>query len=269
VRRLQQAEREVAPGGVRGGPAPRISGFVMKGLLALLASSLAVQAQQFTEFPPEVYQSGKADVAPVAATAAARGSNSAPVVTGTNASGIGGGYQADEKYKLRIGDKLSFQILEDRDLPKALMVADSGEVDVPYIGRVPAVDKTSRQLSDEIKAQLEKEYYHRATVVVAVDVANRLAGRVYLWGQVRTQGALDMMLNENLTAGRAILRAGGFADFANKKKVKVVRAATDGTGRKQNFELNMVEILEEGRTEKDVVLLPDDFIIVPSRLINF
>jgi hypothetical protein len=31
----------------------------------------------------------------------------------------------------------------------------------------------------------------------------------------------------------------------------------------------MVEILEEGKTEKDIVLQPDDRIIVPSRLINF
>jgi hypothetical protein len=40
-------------------------------------------------------------------------------------------------------------------------------------------------------------------------------------------------------------------------------------GSKQNFELNMVEILEEGKTEKDIQLQPDDSIIVPSRLINF
>ena len=44
--------------------------------------------------------------------------------------------------------------------------------------------------------------------------------------------------------------------------------ATDGAA-KQSFELNMVDILEKGKTEKDVVLQPDDFIIVPSRLINF
>ena len=72
---------------------------------------------------------------------------------------------------------------------------------------------------------------------------------------------------DDLVVGEVYLR--GFGDFANKKKVKVVRAtATDSTG-KQNFELNMVEILEGGKTEKDVVLQPDDFIIVPSRLINF
>ena len=179
------------------------------------------------------------------------------------------GYVPDDKYKLRVGDRISLQILEDRDLPKSLVVADSGELDVPYVGRVAATDKTCKQLANELKAQLEKEYYYRATVVIALDAANRLLGRIYVWGQVRNQGPIDLAVNENLTAGKAILRAGGFADFANKKRVKVVRAAgAEGTG-KQNFELNMVDILEKGKTEKDVVLQPEDFLIVPSRLINF
>jgi protein involved in polysaccharide export with SLBB domain len=176
------------------------------------------------------------------------------------------GYVADDKYKLRVGDKVSLQILEDRDLPKSLVVADSGELDAPYVGRVSAADKTCKQLADELRTQLEKEYYYRATVVIALDAANRLLGRVYVMGQVRTQGPIEVAVNENLTASKAILRAGGFADFANKKKVKVVRASAAG---KQTFDLNMVDILENGKTEKDVVLQADDFVIVPSRLINF
>jgi polysaccharide export outer membrane protein len=98
-------------------------------------------------------------------------------------------------------------------------------------------------------------------------------GRVYVWGQVRNQGPIDIAVNENLTVGKAILRAGGFGDFANRKRVKVVRGGSAGAGPdaagKQSFELNMVEILEAGQTEKDIPLQHDDFIIVPSRLINF
>jgi protein involved in polysaccharide export with SLBB domain len=180
------------------------------------------------------------------------------------------GYVPDDKYKLRPGDKIAFQIIEDRDLPKSLVVADSGELDIPYIGRVAAGDKTCKQLCEEVKGQLEKEYYHRATVILALDQANKYLGRIYVWGQVRNQGAIDVAVNENITAGKAILRAGGFADFANKKKVKVVRRGNgEASAVKQSFELNMVLILEQGRTELDLPLQPDDFIIVPSRLINF
>ena len=79
---------------------------------------------------------------------------------------------------------------------------------------------------------------------------------------------VDITPDESLTVGRAILRAGGFGDFANKKKVKVVRPAA-GDRPKRVFELNVVEILEEGQTEKDLPLRPDDSVIVSSRFINF
>jgi len=179
------------------------------------------------------------------------------------------GYVADDKYKLRAGDRISLQIMEDREAPKSLLVTDSGEVDVPYLGRIVASEKTCRQLRDLLKEQFEKEYYHRATVVIAVDVVNKFFGRIYIWGQVRNQGPIDLAPNENLTVAKAILRAGGFADFANKKRVKIIRnAAEDGVG-KQVFELNLAEILDRGLIERDIVLRPDDLIIVPSRLVNF
>lgn len=175
-------------------------------------------------------------------------------------------YVPDDKYKLRPGDKVSYQVIEDREDPKVLVVADNGELDIPYLGRVTAAGKTCKQLCEEVKAQLEQELYYRATVIIALESANKWLGRVYVWGQVRNQGALDMLVQENLTAGKAILRAGGFSDFANKKKVKVIRAnAPPG---QKIVELNMVEILEQGKTEKDITLEPDDIVVVPSRLIN-
>jgi polysaccharide export outer membrane protein len=177
-------------------------------------------------------------------------------------------YVPDDKYKLRIGDRVSFQIIEDRDAPRSLVIADSGELDLPYLGRLAAADKTCKQLAIEIKAALEAEYYYRASVVIALDSANRLLGRVYVWGQVRTQGPIELAVNESLTAGKAVLRAGGFGDFANRKKVKVIRPAT-ASAPKRVFELNMVEILEDGQTEKDLPLQAEDSVIVGSRLINF
>ena len=255
----------------------RITGITILGVLLL--AGLVAMAQTFKDLSPTANGNG------TTAPGAARPASVASVLGATDRNVAGAttnldptippipttlsGYVPDDKYKLRVGDRISLQILEDRDLPKSLVVADSGELDVPYVGRLAASDRTCKQLAGELKAQLEKEYYYRATVVIALDVANKFLGRIYVWGQVKNQGPVDIAVNENLTAGKAILRAGGFGDFANKKKVKVVRGGSPEAGGKQNFELNMVDILEEGKTEKDVVLQPDDFIIVPSRLINF
>jgi polysaccharide export outer membrane protein len=212
--------------------------------------------------------------APTAESAPAPASSASSPAAKTPTPGFINGYVPDATYKLRVGDAISFQILEDRiwdpqNLPKPLVVEDSGEIDVPYIGRVMAVGKTSKELAAQIKTALEKDYYKQATVVLSLNVANRILGRVYVWGQVHNQGALEIQVNENLTAGQAILRAQGFADFANKNKVKVVRAATDANGQHQTIDLDMEQILDKGKTDKDIILQPGDLVIVPSRLINF
>jgi protein involved in polysaccharide export with SLBB domain len=104
-------------------------------------------------------------------------------------------------------------------------------------------------------------------VVLSLNVANRLLGRVYIWGQVHSQGPVNLMVNEQLTAAKAIMQAGGFADFAKKRKVQVVRTTDKGTN--QTFDLDMEDIMDNGDTAKDMVLKPNDMIIVPTRLINF
>ena len=71
----------------------------------------------------------------------------------------------DDKHIIRAGDKLSFRIDEDKEEPKVLNVTDSGEIELPYnLGRFSAANKTCKRLAQEIKATVEKEYYHRATV---------------------------------------------------------------------------------------------------------
>ena len=232
------------------------------------AAQVATSPLQLPSAMPAISGPAGATVSAPAAPNAASGRAAAP--------GLLNGYVPDDTYKLRVGDTVSFQIAEDQiwdpqNAPKILVVQDSGEIEVLYVGRVMAVGKTCKQLAGEIKAALEKDYYKQATVVISMNVASPILGRVYIWGQVRNQGALDIQVNENLTAGQAIMRAGGFADFANEKKVKVIRSPTgpDGNKQTQTINLDMEQILNEGKTEKDIVLQPGDLIIVPSRLINF
>jgi polysaccharide export outer membrane protein len=179
----------------------------------------------------------------------------------------------DDKYKLGIGDRLSFRILEDEDDPKPLFVTDSGDIEVPYIGRVPAVNKTCRQLAAEIKTSLEKDYYYQATVIIAVDLMARTAakspGRVYLVGAVRLPGPVELPGDEVLTLSRAILRGGGFTDYADRRHVKVTRKDTSNKEEKKTFVVDVGEIFDKGKIESDLVLEPGDLIFVPDRLIRF
>jgi len=181
----------------------------------------------------------------------------------------------DDAHKLAQGDKLSFRVVEDQDDPKEpldpklLMVADHGDVEVPYIGRFPAAGKTCKQLAREIKVQLEKKYYYQATVIIGLDLLSKSTGKVYVLGEVKMTGAIDMPGDETLTVGKAVLRAGGFTTYADKRGVKVTRSPKDALGKTQSFVVNVSDVLERGQVEKDMPVLPGDLIFVPSRLINF
>ncbi len=170
--------------------------------------------------------------------------------------------------KLGIGDRISFRIVEEARAPIGLIVTDSGEMEVPLIGRVMAKGKTCKQLAYALKPILEKEYFHTATVILGVDgISLRSRGKVYITGQVRAQGPLEIPPDEMLTVSKAILKAGGFLEFANRKKVKLVRKTVEG--QTQTTLVDLHEILERGKLEKDPVLEPGDLINVPERLINF
>lgn len=175
----------------------------------------------------------------------------------------------DKTQKLGRGDRLSYRVIEDKEEAKPLIVTDSGELEIPYLGRVKAADKTCQQLAREVKVELEKDLYYQATVIVAIDQLNRKRGSVYLVGQIKTAGAVEIPSDEVFTLSKAILRAGGFGDFADKKHVKITRTSQDTTKQTQIFTVDVNEILEKGQTDKDMKLEPGDLIFVPSRLINF
>ena len=177
-----------------------------------------------------------------------------------------GAYVLEDKHKLLAGDRISFQIIEDRTNAIPLLVAESSELDVPYIGRVSVAGMTCRQAAEAIKAMLEKDYYFKATVIIGLDAMTKILGKVYVFGPVRNPGPVEIPANENFTAGKAILRVGGFGDFANRKKVQIVRKTESGN---KTFVVNMENVLEKGKTEEDVTLEPEDFVIVPQRAVNW
>jgi polysaccharide export outer membrane protein len=170
----------------------------------------------------------------------------------------------DDKKRLGSNDYVSFRVVEDRDNDsQRLRVNDNGELEVPYVGLVTAQGRTCKELAFSIKNLLEKEYYYHATVILAVDrISEKSRGRIYVYGSVRTQGPQEIPADESYTVSKAVIRAGGFGDFANKRKVKVTRK--NG----QDFTVDLKRVIEEGRTEEDVALQPDDQIYVPQRLIN-
>src|SRR6476469_6104030 len=131
----------------------------------------------------------------------------------------------DDKKAIGPNDFVSFRVVEDRDNEsQRLRVNDNGQLEVPYVGLVQAAGRTSKELAYNVKSALEKEYYYHATVIIAVDhVSEKSRGKVYVYGAVRGQGPQEIPPDETYTVSKAIIRAGGFVDIADKRKVNVTR----------------------------------------------
>lgn len=214
------------------------------------------------------------DAADSKMTNAATGSQTVPLPARSSTVVSNGFDILDNQYRLVIGDQLSFRILEDKEIdsqsvPVNLAVTDSGDVQVPYIGRYPVVGKTCKELALALKTELEKDYYKKATVIVAVDSKPRSRGKIYIAGAVGAPGPQDISSDETLTLSKAILRAGGLNNYAKGTAVQLTRSTGPAPGDETKIIVDVPKIIKNGNTRDDVVLQPGDLIFVPERMIRF
>ena len=188
--------------------------------------------------------------------------SAAGIVAGTTSMEV-----LDHSRRLGAGDRLSYRVVQEKRAPLSLTITDSGEVEVPLIGRVRASGRTCKELAEAIKPMLQREYFIRATVIIGLDSASvKSRGTVYVSGQVRSQGPIEIPAEDRLTVSKAILKAGGFAEFSDNRKVKLVRSKADG--KVETIIVDVDAILTKGQIDKDPVLQADDRIIVPRKFIN-
>lgn len=86
---------------------------------------------------------------------------------------------------------------------------------------------------------------------------------IYVFGQVRSPGALQVKRSSLPTLTQAIAQAGGFTDRANRKRVQIRRK--DASGKELEIVVNVRDILK-GKL-KDFPLQVNDTIYVPESLL--
>ena len=178
---------------------------------------------------------------------------------------------APAEIRLRPGDRLRFAVLEDSDAAAEVVVNASGKIDLPLLGLWAVSGKSVDEVTRETKSALESEYFVRATVrLLLVDRPEKSSsrGRVYLAGQMRKIGVVEIDLSERNTVGRVILSSGGLSDFADAKRIRIVRKSADG-GDLETLTVDLEEVLKKGRIDRDVPLLDGDFVIADSKLVNW
>ncbi len=84
-------------------------------------------------------------------------------------------------------------------------------------------------------------------------------GQIYVVGSVAKPGIYNH--EEADTVLDAILRAGGFTEFASRNGTKVVR---DENGKTKTIQVKMKDVMEKGEMDKNIAIVPGDMIIVPE-----
>jgi polysaccharide export outer membrane protein len=127
-------------------------------------------------------------------------------------------------------------------------------VSVPLLGDVQASGMTPLQLADQISTKLKKYIQDPNVSVVLTQINSK---KVYLLGEVAKKGPMEM--TPGMTLLEAISSAGGLTDYANTKKMYILR---DDAGKHEKIPVHYKEALK-GNSELNLVLKSGDTIVVP------
>jgi len=159
---------------------------------------------------------------------------------------------------LRIGDPLELKVAgvpadEQAQVNNVYTIDANGSINLPYIGKVPAEGLTPSQLARSIEGSYRSnKIYTNPNITILMQPTSRF---VNVGGAVRAPTRVPF--TEDMTLLTAINAAGGFNDFADQKRVRLLRG-TQAT------------VFDVRRFRKDpsldVKLQPGDKVEVPQSL---
>jgi len=160
-----------------------------------------------------------------------------------------------ERYVIGAEDILYIHVWREEALSRTVPVRMDGYISLPLIHEIRAAGLTPLQLKEELTRRL-KEFIENPNVSVIVMEANSF--KVYVSGQVRNPGVYR--LRSETTILQIIPMAGGFTDWANQKKILVIRKED---GKEKRFVINYKSLMKGENLESNLILKAGDTIIVP------
>ncbi len=175
---------------------------------------------------------------------------------------------AQSGYKVRAGDTLTVEVLEDPSLNRSVLVLPDGTVSFPFAGSVRASGQTPGQISDTITSGIASNFATEPNVFVTVQTLRTATGPVgpaqidvFMIGEIATPGARE--LDRGTTLIQALATTGGFTSFAATKRILLRRTEANGT--QKVMRINYKAIADGRAVGQDIRLKDGDVIIVPER----
>lgn len=171
--------------------------------------------------------------------------------------------QANEKktdYLLSGADLLQISVFGEKDMDRQVRVSQNGTITYPLIGSVKVGGLTTAQAEDALAKGL-KAYLRDPQVTVFIkEYGNK---KVFVFGQVKKPGAVELPTETKLTVLEAISQSEGFTPIAAPDRTRVVRMVD---GKSQSFTIEVSAITKRGEKDKDITLEPNDIVFVPESL---
>jgi polysaccharide export outer membrane protein len=187
-------------------------------------------------------QQGPKDAAPLQSGAGANAGSATP----KSAS-------ADPHYIIGAQDVLDISVWKEDQLTKTVPVRPDGKISIPLLNDVQAAGLTPTQLAMQITESLKKFVTDPQVTVIVREINSQ---RVYLLGEVTRAGAYPLL--PGMTVLQGLSSAGGFTQFANLKKIYVLRVEN---GKQEKFPFNYKHALES--PDQNILLKAGDTIVVP------
>jgi polysaccharide biosynthesis/export protein len=165
------------------------------------------------------------------------------------------GVSVGESYVIGPEDVLQIHVWREDVLSRTIPVRMDGKISLPLINDVQAAGLTVQQMKEVLTEKL-KTFVENPNVSVMVMEANSY--KVYVSGQVRTPGIFR--LRSETTLLQIIPMAGGFTDWANQKKIVIIRK--EG-GKEKRILANYKKIVDGNPADSNIILKAGDTIIVP------
>jgi polysaccharide export outer membrane protein len=161
---------------------------------------------------------------------------------------------ADGSYVIGASDVITVTVLKETTLSGSLLVRPDGMITMPLLGDVRASGFTPLQLGGEIAIRLKKYIQDPNVSVILTQINSK---KVYLIGEVSKIGPVD--ITPGMTLLEAISSAGGLTQYANAKKIYILR---NEDGKHARLPVSYKEALK-GNGALNLILKPGDTIVVP------
>jgi len=157
------------------------------------------------------------------------------------------------QYVIGPEDSLYIHVWKEETLSRTVPVRIDGKISLPLIDEIQAAGLTPLQLKENLIKRF-KDFVDIPNVSVIVVEANSF--KVFVSGQVRTPGVVRLRSETSLL--QLIPMVGGFTEWANQRKVLVIRKEE---GKEKRITVNYKKIVSGD--EPNFVLKSGDTIIVP------